>query len=281
MGGAHPLPERGSNLTIGFGLVNVGVKYAPIVDPKGTQRVSGKFVDPATKLPVKQQYVTEKGDVVEKVKAYPSEDGVMVILEAGELQALESERDGRLELQAYVEPGDVDLLYFKRTYVMWPGKGQEPSYDVLAEVLKKSSRYLVGTVVLDKATEVMLLRFAKGCIWGHVLNYDSIVRWNTHALVVGAAGARPEADPNLVSLAEQVFEGLDDTFDFEGVRDEYDLRMRAAIAAKAKGQPIPAQPTFDAPPAADLLEALKASVAAAKEAKPKAKPKRTTKKVAA
>ena len=284
MGGAYPLPERGSNLTIGFGLVNVGVKYAPIVDPKGN-RVSGKYVDPATKGPVTQQYVNEKGAAVEKVTAYPSEDGAMVVLTPGELQALKSERDGRLELKAYVVPADVDLLYFEKSYVMWPAKSQEPSYDVLATVLENSGRYLVGTTVLDKSTKVMLLRFAQGCIFGHVLTYDANVRWNTHRLVVGAAGERPAADTALVNLAEQVFEGLDDTFDFGSVEDEYDLRLRAAIAARAKDEPIPTQPTTDVAPMTDLLEALKASVAAVKEpkqeAKPKAKPKRTTKKVAA
>ena len=46
----------------GFGLVNVDVKFAPIVDPKGN-RVSGKFLDPTTKQPVSQQYVNEKGKV--------------------------------------------------------------------------------------------------------------------------------------------------------------------------------------------------------------------------
>ena len=276
MGGAHPLPERGSNLTIGFGLVNVGVKYAPIVETK--KRVSGKFVDPATKGPVKQQYVTEDGKPVAQVTAYPAESGQMVVLEPGELQALKSERDGRLELQAYVDPGDVDLLYFEKTYVMWPAKSQEPSYDVLASVLETSGRYLVGTTVLDKSTKVMLLRYASGTIWGHVLTYDANVRWNTHALVVGANAERPAADPNLVTLAEQVFEGLDDTFDFAGVEDEYDQRLRAAIAAKAAGQPIPDAPTIETPPVSDLLDALKASVAAAKpKAKRATKPKAPSK----
>lgn len=272
MGGAHPLPERGSNLTIGFGLVNVGVKYAPIVDSKG-KRVSGKYVDPLDKGPVKQQYVNAAGKPVEQVTAYPSEDGALVVLTPGELQALKSERDGRLELKAYVDPMDVDLLYFEKSYVMWPAKGQEPSYDVLASVLENSGRYLVGTTVLDKSTKVMLLRFAQGCIFGHVLTYDANVRWNTHGLVVGAAGERPAADEALVNLAEQVFEGLDDTFDFGAVEDEYDQRLRAAIAARAKDEPIPIQPTTEPIAATSLLDALKASVEAAKGSKPKAKPK--------
>lgn len=271
MGGAYPTPASGKNLTISFGLVNVGVKYAPIVDSK-KGRVSGKYVDPADKGPVTQQYANAAGKVVEKVTAYPTEGGEFVVLSQGDLSALKSERDGRLELKAYIEPESVDaLIYSKKTYLVWPAKGQEASYDVLAEVLKQSGRYLVGTVVLDRSTEVVFLRYAEGCIMAQVCAYDAVIRWNEYRLVVGGAGERPAADENLVGLASQVFETLDDSFDFASLTDEYDERLRAAIQAKAEGKEIVAE-KVDAPaPVADLMEALKASVAAAKTAKADAK----------
>lgn len=274
MGSAYPTPARGSNLTISFGLVNVGVKYAPIVDPKGN-RVSGKYVDPKTKGPVTQQYVNESGAVVEKVTAYPAKDGQMVVLSPGDVQALKSERDGRLELKAFVDPESVDALYFEKTYLLWPAKGQETSYDVLAEVLAQSGRYLVGTAVLDKSTKVVILRFGQGCIMAQVCTYDANIRWNEHRLVTGAAAERGAADENLVSLAMQVFEGLDDTFDFASVTDEYDARLRAAIAAKAAGEEIPAQEETTPAPVVDLIDALKASLQEVKgEKAPKAPAKK-------
>lgn len=281
MASAYPAPSRGSNLTISFGLVNVGVKYAPIVDPKGN-RVSGKFVDPKTKGPVTQQYVNEKGAVVEKVTAYPTESGELVVLEPGDVQMLKSERDGRLELQAYIEPDSVDLLYFEKTYLVWPAKGQETSYDVLCSVLEASGQYLVGTAVLDKSTKVVVLRYGQGCLLAQVCAYDVNVRWNEHMLVTGAKGQRPAPDPELVKMAEQVFDSLDDTFDFAAVEDEYDQRLRAAIAAKAAGEEIPTAPVADAAPVVDLMEALKASVKAAGEAKEEKKaPRKRSRKAAA
>ena len=280
MGSAYPTPARGSNLTISFGLVNVDVKYAPIVDSK--KRVSGKFLDPATLGPVTQQYVNEKGQPVEKVTGYPHEDGY-VVLSPGDVQALKSERDGRLELKAFVDPEDVDPLYFERTQILWPAKGNETSYDVLCEVLAESGRYLVGTAVMDKSTRVVILRYGQGCLFAQVCTYDANVRWNEHALVTGARGERGPADETLVSLAKQVFDALDDTFDFSGVEDEYDQRMRAAIAAAAAGQPVPTAPAVEKAPAVDLMEALKASVAAAAQIKKegKAPAKRPRKKAAA
>jgi DNA end-binding protein Ku len=278
MASAYPAPARGSNLTIGFGLVNVGVKYAPMVDK--VKRVSGKYLDPATKGPVTQQYVNEAGKVVEKVTGYPYGEGY-VVLEPGDVDALKSQRDGRLELKAYVEPESVELLYFERTYLLWPAKGQEASYDVILELLRESGKYLVGTVVLDKATRVVLLRYGaeneegQGCLLAQVCTYDANVRWNEHALVTGAVGQRPAPDPNLVSLADQVFEALPDTFDFSSVTDEYDERLRALIQAKATGQELPKAEVSEPAPVVDLMAALKASLEEAK-AKPKeeAKPKK-------
>lgn len=284
MGGAYPVPSSGKNLTISFGLVNVGVKYAPIVDEKA-KRVKGKFVDPADKSPVKQQYVNAAGKPVEKVTAYPTESGELVVLSEGDVQALKSERDGRLELKAFVEPDKVDPLYFEKTYLVWPAKGQEASYDVLCEVLKQSDRYLVGTAVLTTATKVVVLRVTQECLYAHICTYDATIRWNEQGLVSGAAGQRPAADENLVNLATQVFETLDDTFDFASVTDEYDERLRQAIVAKAEGREIVTEKLDEPAPVADLMEALKASVAASKKAKAKAeveaKPKRTRAKKAA
>lgn len=281
MGSAYPTPARGSNLTISFGLVNVDVKYAPIIESKG--RVSGKYLDPATLGPVTQQYVNEKGQPVEKVLGYPHEEGYVVLSE-GDLQALKSERDGRLELKAFIEPDEVDSLYFEKTYLVWPAKANETSYDVLCAVLSSSGRYLVGTVVLDKSTKVVVLRYGQGCLLAQVCTYDANVRWNEHRLVTGAIGERGAPDETLVNLAMQVFDALDETFDFASVEDEYDQRLRGAIAAAAAGQPVPTAPKLEPVPAVDLMEALKASVAAAsatkKEPKAPAK-KRTTKKVAA
>lgn len=268
MASAYPTPSRGSNLTIGFGLVNVGVKYAPIVDPKGN-RVSGKYLDPATKGPVTQQYVNDQGQPVEKVLGYPYENEY-VVLEPGDVDALKSERDGRLELKACVEPESVELLYFEKTYLVWPAKGQETSYDVLLHVLRKTGRYLIGTAVLDKSTKVVVLRYGaegeegQGCVLAQVCTYDANVRWNEHTLVTGAIAARPAPDPNLVSLAETVFDTLDTSFDFSSITDEYDERLRTLIAAKATGQPMPVAEKSTPAPVVDLMSALKASLAEAK-----------------
>lgn len=270
-------PRASGSLTLAFGLVNVGVKYMPIVDPKGG-RLSGKYVDPDTLGPLTQQYVNDKGEAVEKVTAYPYDDR-MVVLSSSDLQALKSERDGRLELKAFVDPSGVDPLYFEKTHLLWPDKGNETSYDVVCAALAASGKYLVGTAVMDKSTKVIVVRYAGDCLLAHVCAYDSNVRDYERGMVSRTHLSRPAPDSSLVNMAGELFATLDEEFDFASVTDEYDERMRAAVAAAAKGKPMPKAKEVKSAPVADLMEALKASVAAAKEET--AKPKRTRKKAPA
>lgn len=276
MGATYPAPSSGKGLTVSFALVNVGVKYAPLVQDS---RTKGHYVDPGSGGPVKQQYVNEAGEVVKPISAYDHASGP-IVLDAEEKAALESERDKRLNLQAFVELDSIDPLYFERTYLVWPEKGNESGYDLLCEVLAESdNKGLVGTTVLTKATVTVLLRYGQGCLLMQVLSYDANVNWGNHRLVTQAAGERPRPAPELVEMAMGVFSNLPTEFDLSGVTDEFDERLRAAIEAKAEGKPIAAAPEAEPTSNLDLMEALKASVAAAtKKSEPKAK---RTRKVAA
>jgi len=274
MGTTHPTPARGSKLTVSFGLVNVGVKYAPLIS--GEKRLAGKYLDPDTLGPVTQQYVNDKGEVVKPTTGYPHGDG-FVVPNPEDVKALELERDSKLECQALVDPGTVNPVYLEKSYVVWPEKGQEAAYDLLCAVLQDSGRALVGTTVIRKSTKAVMLRFDGECLLAHVCAYDQHMAWNDYGLVAGARSSRPAPAQELVEMALRVFSALPETFDFSQVTDEYDTRLRAAIETLGAGGKIE-RPVEDAPlPVADLMEALKATVAA--QATPKKKA--TRKKVAA
>lgn len=264
-----PMPKASGSLIISYGLLNVGVKYAPLVETS-SGRLSGKFLDPETLTPAKQVYVNEAtGEIVQKVTGYPHGDGFVVLGEAA--HGLKAERDGRLELRALVDPATVDPILFEKSNVVWPDKGHETSYDVLCAVLAETGQYLVGTTVFD-STRIVVLRYAHGCLIAHVCRYDALIRWGNKNLVSSAHGERPDPDAQLVDLAMQAFSTLSGTFDFSSVADDYDQRLRAAVEAAAGGKPLPKAPEIAETPAADLMEALKATVAA--NAKSESAPKK-------
>lgn len=267
------MPRASGSLTISYGLVNVGVQYGPLIETS-SGRLSGKFLDPETLTPAKQVYMNEAtGEIVKKVTGYPHGDG-FVVLSEGDAQGLKAERDGRLELHALIPPEGVDPILFEKTHVLWPQKGHETSYDVLCAVLETQGGYLVGTTVFD-STRVIVLRFAHGCLLAHVCRYEALIRWASKNEVSTAAAQRPDPDEALVDMAMQVFSTLPGEFDFSSVVDDYDQRLRAAVDAAAKGKPVPRTPEVEATPVADLMEALKATVAS--KAEPKAAPRKRAK----
>lgn len=275
MGTEYPTPSGGSNMTINFGIVNVPVKYGPVLESKGT-RISGKFIDPDTLQPVKQQYVNETGKVVEKVTGYPYGD-TFIVLREGEAALLKSQRDGLLRLRAYVEPEQVDPLYFDKTNVVWPAKGGDEGYALICNALAKSGRYLIGTIVLSGSEKVVVLRYANGVLFAHVCIYDENVRNNNLALVATANSGREQPTPEYMALVEQVLETLEDTFEFSSFEDDYNQRLRASIEATASGKPLPKPKEEAQVDVADLMAALKASVEAAKQTKKKPRASRTKK----
>jgi DNA end-binding protein Ku len=84
-----------------------------------------------------------------------------------------------------------------------------------------------------------------------------------------------------LGLARQVVDGLAGGFEPTEVRSEYRQNLRGLLEAKLETQAIArAQPAGDEPVVADLMEALRASVAAAaeKRAKPGSRKKTATRK---
>ena len=87
-----------------------------------------------------------------------------------------------------------------------------------------------------------------------------------------------------LDLARQIIASLAGSFEPESLESHYRRSLHDLLEAKRSGEPIvPAPPVPEATPSADLLEALKASIAEAKKppAKkpaPKARASRTSKK---
>ena len=278
---AYPTPSRGYKLNVSFGLVNVGVKYAPLV-PGAAGRLKGKKLDPVSNGPVFQQYVNEKGAEVKPVTGYPHGDS-FVVLDPEDVKALESERDARFEPKAFMDAERVDALYFEKAYLVWPDKGHETGYDLLCTTLARTGKVLVGTTIISKSTKIVVMRYRDtiegGTLLAHVCAYDADVAWSDNRLVALGRQERPEPDEAMVDVALKLFSGLDEEFDFSNVVDEYDARLRAAVEAAAAGLPIEKAPDQEPAVVHDLMEALKASVAELGEKPAPKKPR--AKKVAA
>ena len=74
------------------------------------------------------------------VKAYEYDKESYVVLEESDFSAAASEGREAVEVEAFVELGDIAPQYFERPYVLVPGRKAEKGYVLLRYTLKATGR---------------------------------------------------------------------------------------------------------------------------------------------
>lgn len=288
-----PVPGRATrNLTIGFSFVSVPVSIKPIAE--SGRAVSGKYVCPQHGPNIAQRYLCSEGTPQEhllaqgeQVTAYehPDKKGEYVIVESDVLKALEEEKTGEVEVSQIVDAESIDPLFFDKSYLVWPQPGKEKYYDLFAATLREQGRAAVSTVILTKQTVTLVIRWSETTqtLVAHTTRFESQVRWADAKLVSDYAGERPAPKEAELELARQVMESLYGEFQPGEMVDNFTPLMQEAVRSAASGITF-APATVAAPVVSqgdDLLDALKASVAAAKKAPAKKAPAKSRVKVKA
>jgi DNA end-binding protein Ku len=250
---------------ISFGLVNVPVKLYSATSPKTVRfhqlssktgaRIRQKRVDPST---------GEEVPYEEIVKGYELTPDRYVMIEPGELEALDPKATKTIDIEEFVDLDEIDPIYYDHTYYLAPTAGGAKPYRLLLDAMQEEGRVGIGKVVLRSKQQLCALRPGGGVLmlttmlWGdEVLSPERVDELD--------AVSEAEASPRELQMAEQLIESLSSDFDPSQFRDEYRERVLELIERKAAGEEIAVQPEAEEPQAApDLMAALEASLAAVK-----------------
>ena len=253
-----------STATISFGLVSVPVSLYSSSESKAN--VSFNMLHKKCGSRLKQQYICPKENEVvtrdDTVKGYEFSKDQYVILNPEELKALEEKATGMIDVAEFVPLAKVDREYLEKVYYLAPDKGGERAYRLLAAALKETGKAALGQYAARGQQYLVLLRPLNGVLVMEQLHYADEVRSTSEVTV-------PEGDvkPAELTLAKQLIEqASSESFEPAKYKDTVRERVLETIQRKVDGQDI----TAEAAPAAgtkiiDLMEALKASLAAAKE----------------
>jgi DNA end-binding protein Ku len=196
----------------------------------------------------------------EIVSGYEHKKGRFVEIDPDELDALRSERDRALKIEAFIRPDSIDPLYFDgRMYYLAPSgpEGHEP-YAVIVEAMEREDRCGVGQVVFSGKDQIVLIRPLEGILHMAMLNYEAEIRPPTtvvHSL------KKPSGIARHVRLAQTLIEEWsDDKFDFAKYSDPHREKVKDLIDAKIKGKKIVQPEEDEAPRILNLMDALKKSV---------------------
>ena len=286
--------------TISFGLVTVPVKLYSAVNRKTVRfhqlhgptgvRIQQKRVDPSTGDEVAYE------DIVKGFELSPER---YVVIEPGELEAIEPKKTRTIEIEDFVALDEIDPIFYDHPYYLAPGPGGAKPYRLLLDAMRESGKVAVARVVIRSKEQLVAIR-PLGDVLGMstMLFADEVVDPSTVDELEAAADVDTTARE--LDIAKQLIDSLANTFDPSGYHDQYREQVLDLIERKAAGEQIAIQPEAEpeAEPVPDLMAALKASLdqargrngakapepkpkrspakAKAKPAKAKAKPARST-----
>ena len=264
---------------ISFGLVTVPVKLYSAVQRKSVRfhqlsgktgvRIQQKRVDPTT------------GDEVpyeEIVKGYEIAPDQYVLIEPGELEALDPKKTKTIEISDFVDLDAIDPIFYDHPYYLAPAAGGAKPYRLLLDAMRDTGRIAIARVVIRSKEQLVAIR-----PMGDVLAMSTMV-FADEVIDPGTIDDIPQADDvevreREVDIAKQLVESLSSDFEPGKFRDTYRDEVLALIERKASGEEIAVQPARDeeAEPVPDLMAALRASLDAVRAGdadEPAPKPKK-------
>jgi DNA end-binding protein Ku len=254
--------------TISFGLVSIPVKLYPAVRRK---TVSFNQLDRRSGSRIKQKRVSAAdGSEVpydEIVKGYEISRDHYVVLSDDDMAALAPEATHTIDITDFTDLADIDPVFYDAGYHVAPDAAGRKPYALLARAMQGSGRVAVATFVLRTKQYLCAVRPVDGRLVLSTMVYADELVDPAEVPGLDEVGALEVSDREL-TMATQLIESLYSPFEPERYEDSYRQALLGLIDAKASGQEITVEP--EAPrqdKVVDLMAALEASVAAAKDAR--------------
>ncbi len=253
--------------TISFGLVAIPVKLFHAVR---RQSVSFNQLDERNMARIRYRKVNaETGDEVGDdhiVKGYEISKGRYVVVDPDELEPFMPVATKSVDLEEFVDLADIDPVYFDTAYHLAPDGPPKP-YVLLARAMEASGKVAIGRFVMRNKQYTAAIRAEEGRLVMSTLAYaDEVIDPADIEELQGLDAV--EVNDKEVAMAESLVASLAADFEPEKYRDEYREEVMALIQMKADGEEFEVPETAaEKPKVVDIMAALEASVAAAKDAR--------------
>jgi DNA end-binding protein Ku len=254
--------------SISFGLVNIPIKLYTAVSRKS---VSFNQIDARTGARVKYQRVSAAdGSEVpydQIVKGYELSSGHYVTVTDEELASLDPEASRTIDIEEFVDLAGIDPLFYDAAYYVAPDKATVKPYALLVRAMEESGKVAIARFVMRTKQYLAALRPQDGKLVLSTMVYADEVVEPADIGEIAALDSVELSDREL-AMARQLVESLSDEFQPEKYRDTHRDQVLELIERKAAGEEVVEMaPAAEAPKVVDLMAALEASVAAAKEAR--------------
>jgi DNA end-binding protein Ku len=259
--GGSDMPRAMWKGAISFGLVTIPVSVYPATEEK-----SVKFNQLHEKDQGRIRYkrvCSVDGEEVpydEIVKGYEYEKDHYVTMSDEDFDAVPVESSRAIDIHQFVELSEIDPMLYKKSYYLVPEETGAKAYTLLREAMAAESKVGIAKVSFRDKEHLAALRFVDDAFVLETMFWPDEIRGAEFEGVDVDAKVRSQE----LEMAKQLIDNLTADWNPEEYRDEYREAMLEIVEKKIAGEEIEVVPQEAPAKVVDLMEALKASVAAAK-----------------
>lgn len=251
---------------ISFGLVTIPVSVYPATEEK-TLRFNQLHDEDGGRIRMKRTCSIDGEEIGYEhiVKGYEYEKDRYVILTDEDFEAIPVESSRAIDIQQFVELEEIDPMQYKKSYYLVPEETGAKAYALLREALNRSGKVGIAKVSFRDKEHLAALRFRDEAFVLETMYWPDEIR----EADFGGVDVSAKIRPNELEMAQTLIDNLTADWDPAEFKDEYREAMLRIVEAKINGEEIEIVEAAPTAKVVDLMEALKASVAAAKK-EPKA-----------
>ncbi len=272
-----PTPHRRSGRPVWQGHLRLSLVSCPVALYNATTRVgdvSFHLINPETNNRIRMIPTDPETGPVQRsdlVKGYEIAKNKYVIMSDEELDEVKLETTRTLDIERFVDAGDIDRLYLDKPYFLVPdGEMGVEAYTVIREAMADAGRIALGRVSMHTRERLMAIEARDGGMIATTLRMANEVV-SHKSLFDDIPKMKPQKA--LTDIAEQIIAQQEGAFEPSEFRDRYEEALKELIRKKEKGEKITAEPPPEDTNVIDLMDALRKSL----KAKGKAIPARMAK----
>ncbi len=257
------MPRSIWNGVISFGMVSIPVKLYTATEDKDISfrtlhSECGSRLKQLRWCPVCEREIAYD----EVVRGYEYAKEQHIVLNDDDLAKLPLPSKHTIELSAFVEAPEIDPVLYEKSYYLEPDETGIKPYALLMRALKEKGLTAVAKIAIRNKERLCALRPYDGTLMLETLFYPDELR-----VQHGVEAPEVEVSHRELSMAFALIDLMAEPFEPEKYKDEYRGALMSIIEAKLQGQELVEAPAPARGKVVDLMEALKTSVAAARQRK--------------
>jgi DNA end-binding protein Ku len=220
---------------ISFGLVHIPVELYPATSEHSLDL---HMLDRRDFAPIGfKRYNKNTGKEVawdDIIKGYEYADDEYVVLSDEDLRRANPEATQTIDILAFVDAGEVPLLYYEQPYYLAPGKGGDKVYALLRETLRDVGKIGIANVVIRVKQHLAALVCVDEAIVLITLRYPDEIRPTDELKIPAEHSKAALVTAKELQMAKALVEGMSEKWKPQQYHDTYREDVMAMIKKKIK-----------------------------------------------